>query len=127
MLGWWTDVAREASPRKATNARSFRSLIANGMILFIASEVMFLRRRGFWATLAQALVPAGLHQITRELIVRRSVPRATASRLDSLALPLLNHAICSRSESTGDLGASCAAENDRQGSKWGLILTIVLV
>ena len=64
MLGWWTDVAREAT-HEGYHTRVVQISHRYGMILFIASEVMFFVA-WFWAYINSALFPDDVQQITRD-------------------------------------------------------------
>ncbi|HKN41822.1 MAG TPA: cytochrome c oxidase subunit 3, partial [Sphingomicrobium sp.] len=55
MLGWWTDVAREAT-HEGYHTQVVQISHRYGMILFIASEVMFFVA-WFWAYFNSALFP----------------------------------------------------------------------
>ena len=67
MLAWWRDVIREAE-HEGYHTRVVQISHRYGMILFIASEVMFFVA-WFWAYFDTALFPADLHQFVRgELI-----------------------------------------------------------
>ena len=61
MIGWWTDVAREATTG-GYHSRVVQISHRYGMILFIASEVMFFVA-WFWAYFNSALFPADMHQL----------------------------------------------------------------
>ena len=66
MIGWWTDVAREAT-YEGYHTRIVQISHRYGMILFIASEVMFFVA-WFWAYFNSALFPADLLQLMRTYI-----------------------------------------------------------
>src|ERR1700731_713563 len=63
MIGWWRDVVREAQYR-GDHTRVVQLSHRYGMILFIASEVMFFVA-WFWAYFSSALFPADLHHFAR--------------------------------------------------------------
>src|ERR1700741_882538 len=67
MIGWWTDVAREAT-YKGNHTRIVQISHRYGMILFIASEVMFFVA-WFWAYFNTALFPADMHQAMRNALL----------------------------------------------------------
>ena len=128
MIGWWRDVIREARTR-ATTPRWCRSPTRYGMILFIASEVMFFVA-WFWAYFNTALFPGRRLRPRRRRGRSRRVARGVAAEghrdLRPWHLPLLNTLILLTSGTTVTWAHHALLENDRQGLKWGLILTIAL-
>ena len=98
-----------------------------GMILFIASEVMFFVA-WFWAFFNSALFPAdrGPRHPRRALSRRRSWPPKGIEAFDPWHLPLLNTLLLLTSGTTVTWAHHALLENDRQGLKYGLILTILL-
>jgi cytochrome c oxidase subunit 3 len=138
MFGWWRDVAREAT-YGGYHTRIVQISHRYGMILFIASEVMFFVA-WFWAYFNTALFPADVIQQGGELIgmVKRDqilggqwppVPSADGSftsTFDPWHLPLLNTLILLTSGTTVTWAHHALLENDREGVKWGLICTIAL-
>src|SRR5262249_26034349 len=88
MIGWWTDVAREAT-FEGYHTRIVQISHRYGMILFIASEVMFFVA-WFWAYFNSALFPADMHQITREQLFGGVWPPKGTETFDPWHLPLLN-------------------------------------
>ena len=82
MASWWADVIREAQ-YKGDHTRVVQISHRYGMILFIASEVMFFVA-WFWAFFNSALFPAEPVHATREALfaavpARRWAPAAPAS------------------------------------------------
>jgi cytochrome c oxidase subunit III len=124
MLGWWRDVAREAT-YDGYHSRVVQISHRYGMILFIASEVMFFVA-WFWAYFNSALFPADMHQATREALFGGVWPPKGIETFDPWHLPLLNTLILLTSGTTVTWAHHALLENDREGLKWGLILTIVL-
>jgi cytochrome c oxidase subunit 3 len=96
-----------------------------GMILFIASEVMFFVA-WFWAYFNSALFPADAAQFQREQLFGGAWPPKGIETFDPWHLPLLNTLILLTSGTTVTWAHHALLENDRQGLKWGLILTIAL-
>ena len=95
------------------------------MILFIASEVMFFVA-WFWAYFNAALFPADPVHATREALFGGVWPPKDIQTFDPWHLPLLNTLILLTSGTTVTWAHHALLENDRQGVKWGLILTVVL-
>jgi cytochrome c oxidase subunit 3 len=132
MFGWWRDVALEAT-YKGDHTPVVQISHRYGMILFIASEVMFFVA-WFWAYFNTALFPADVHDVMGALIgnVGRNAvlggqwPPKGVATFDPWHLPLLNTLILLTSGTTVTWAHHALLENDRQGLKWGLILTIAL-
>ena len=96
-----------------------------GMILFIASEVMFFVA-WFWAYLQRRAVPGRSRACAREALFGGVWPPKGIETFDPWHLPLLNTLILLTSGTTVTWAHHALLDNDRQGLKWGLILTIVL-
>jgi len=96
-----------------------------GMILFIASEVMFFVA-WFWAYFNTALFPTDVHEVVRDQFVGGQWPPKGVQTFDPWHLPLLNTLILLTSGTTVTWAHHALLENDRRGLKWGLICTIVL-
>src|SRR6266496_1167124 len=137
MAGWWTDVIREAQ-YKGDHTRVVQISHRYGMILFIASEVMFFVA-WFWAFFNSALFPADAIHATRDAVfgcgagtaagacsVPGTWPPKGIETFDPWHLPLLNTLLLLTSGTTVTWAHHALLENDRQGLKYGLILTCVL-
>ena len=124
MAGWWRDVVREAE-FKGDHSRVVQISHRYGMILFIASEVMFFVA-WFWAYFNTALFPADMHQEAREVLLGGVWPPKGIETFDPWHLPLLNTLILLTSGTTVTWAHHALLENDREGVKWGLICTILL-
>jgi cytochrome c oxidase subunit 3 len=108
-----------------------------GMILFIASEVMFFVA-WFWAYFDAALYPNEAITYARTHVLGGQWPPIPSAdtdiaglgsfkhTFDPWALPFVNTLILLTSGTTVTWAHHALLENDRQGLKWGLILTIVL-
>jgi cytochrome c oxidase subunit 3 len=129
---WWVDVIAEAHAGDHTPVVSLH--LRYGMILFIASEVMFFVG-WFWAWFDFSLFPVPLEVVEgattslfgqpgAELIAQW--PPKGLEVLDAMKLPLLNTLILLCSGTTVTWAHHALIHNDRDGLKKGLWLTIVL-
>ncbi|MCW5692788.1 MAG: cytochrome c oxidase subunit 3 [Pseudolabrys sp.] len=123
-IGWWRDVINEAE-HKGDHTRVVQISHRYGMILFIASEVMFFVA-WFWAYFNTALFPGDAHEVARVAFTGGVWPPKGIETFDPWHLPLLNTLILLTSGTTVTWAHHALLENDRQGLKWGLILTILL-
>jgi cytochrome c oxidase subunit 3 len=124
MMGWWRDVIREAE-YKGDHTRVVQLHHRYGMILFIASEVMFFVA-WFWAYFNVALFPDDPFQVTRTELIGGVWPPKGIETFDPWHLPLLNTLILLTSGTTVTWAHHALLHNDRQGVKWGLICTVLL-
>ncbi|MEZ5785608.1 MAG: cytochrome c oxidase subunit 3 [Xanthobacteraceae bacterium] len=124
MIGWWRDVIREAE-FGGFHTRVVQISHRYGMILFIASEVMFFVA-WFWAYFNVALFPHDIQQVVRTEFVGGTWPPKGIETFDPWHLPLLNTLILLTSGTTVTWAHHALLHNDRQGLKWGLICTVVL-
>lgn len=123
MVGWWRDVINEAQTGDHTRVVQLHHRY--GMILFIASEVMFFVA-WFWAYFNVALFPADSVHAAREAFIGGVWPPKGIETFDPWHLPLLNTLILLTSGTTVTWAHHALLENDREGVKWGLILTVAL-
>jgi len=138
MFMWWRDVVKEANGGDHTPVVQLH--LRYGMILFIASEVMFFVA-WFWAYFDAALFPAGIYPLDetgKEVIgmVERNAltgghwpPKPSElfhGTFDPWGLPLVNTLILLTSGTTVTWAHHALLENNRKGLVWGLVLTIVL-
>src|SRR3954449_8985167 len=130
-IGWWRDVTREAT-YKGDHTLVVQISHRYGMMLFIASEVMFFVA-WFWAYFNTALFPADMHQVLRGDLIGHvwpppPSPDPTTFRgtFDPWHLPLLNTLILLTSGTTVTWAHHALLHNDREGLKKGLMLTILL-
>jgi cytochrome c oxidase subunit III len=132
-FAWWSDVIKEAHKGDHTPVVSLH--LRYGMILFIASEVMFFVG-WFWAFFDFSLFPAAL-QVGSDGAVTNAVGTAGAAALehwppkgievlDPFAFPLLNTLILLCSGTTVTWAHHCLIHGDREGLKKGLWATILL-
>ena len=124
MVGWWRDVIKEAE-FKGDHTRVVQISHRYGMILFIASEVMFFVA-WFWAYFSTALFPADAVHVARTELLGGVWPPKGIETFDPWHLPLLNTLILLTSGTTVTWAHHALLHNDRKGLKWGLICTIIL-
>jgi cytochrome c oxidase subunit 3 len=125
MAGWWMQVVKEANQGDHTPVVSIG--LRYGMILFIASEVMFFVA-WFWIFFEMAL----FHE-HRTLSNMEEVRQAWASwpphgveTVPAWNLPLVNTLTLLLSGTTVTWAHHALQTGDRKGAKIGLLLTIIL-
>ena len=125
MFGWWRDVVKEANAGDHTPVVSIG--LRYGMILFIASEVMFFVA-WFWIFFEMALFHG--HRTISSIEEVRAAwatwPPKGVEAVPAWNLPLVNTLVLLLSGTTVTWAHHALLENDRKGLKYGLILTIVL-
>ena len=124
MFAWWRDVINEAE-HKGDHTRVVQISHRYGMILFIASEVMFFVA-WFWAYFSTALFPADPRHVARTELLGGVWPPKGIETFDPWHLPLLNTLILLTSGTTVTWAHHALLHDDRKGLKWGLICTIIL-
>ena len=145
MIGWWRDVIKESLNGENTSL-VVRLGLRYGMILFIASEVMFFAA-WFWAFFGAALFPhareavmladgaqmlnlngdpAFLGNDFRQHYMGGVWPPVGVEPLDPWGLPLINTLILLLSGTTVTWAHHAVVHNDQKGLVQGLIVTIVL-
>jgi len=117
MYFWWVDVVKEAHAGDHTPVVQLH--LRYGMILFIASEVMFFVG-WFWAFFDFSLFPSELDPINGLF------PSKGVEVLNAFELPLLNTLILLCSGTTVTWAHHSIIHGDREGFKKGLLLTIAL-
>jgi cytochrome c oxidase subunit 3 len=123
MAMWWRDVIREGHNGDHTPIVQLH--LRYGMLLFIASEVMFFVA-WFWAFFDAALFPNEAIQALRVEATGGIWPPKGVEIFDPWHLPLLNTLILLTSGTTITWAHHALLHNDREGIKWGLICTIIL-
>ena len=123
MAGWWRDVVLEAEG--GYHNPVVRHGLTIGMLLFIASEVMFFVA-WFWAFFASSL-GAGDHQVFGRYDFTGGIwPPKSTEVLDPLRLPLMNTFVLVTSSFAVNVAHDDLREGDRQGFKNFLALGIAL-
>ncbi len=117
MFSWWVDVIKEANGGDHTPVVQLH--LRYGMILFIASEVMFFVG-WFWAWFDFALFPSTVEAVGGQW------PPKGMEVLNAFELPLLNTFILLLSGTTVTWAHHALIHGDRDGLKKGLWLTIIL-
>jgi len=123
MAAWWGDVIKEG--RRGDHTRVVQLHMRYGMILFIASEVMFFVA-WFWAFFDASLSPGDSIQFQRLEFTGGHWPPQGTEVFDPWHLPLLNTLILLTSGTTLTWAHHALLENDRKGLVNGLALTVVL-
>ena len=123
MFSWWTDVVHEA--QHGDHTRVVQISHRYGMILFIASEVMFFVA-WFWAYFDIALYPHDAIEYARTQAIGGTWPPKGVEALDAWHFPLFNTLILLTSGTTITWAHHALLHSDRSAVKQGLILTIVL-
>ncbi|SMF69996.1 cytochrome c oxidase subunit 3 [Allosphingosinicella indica] len=117
MWSWWVDVIREANAGDHTPVVQLH--LRYGMILFIASEVMFFVA-WFWAYFDASLFPKAAESVGGVW------PPKGMKVLDPMTFPLLNTLILLCSGTTVTWAHHALINGDRDGLKKGLWATIAL-
>jgi cytochrome c oxidase subunit 3 len=119
MFGWWRDVLKE-SRTPGLHSAVVRLGLRYGMILFIASEVMFFVAF-FWAYFHFALFPEHVSGAAQAIWPPKGI-----KTFDPWHLPFLNTMILLLSGCTVTWAHHCLLHRDRQGLVVGLALTVLL-
>ena len=117
MFSWWADVIREAHSGDHTPIVQLH--LRYGMILFIASEVMFFVA-WFWAYFSAALFPAEVDAVGGVWPPEHTIV------MDPFGWPLLNTLILLCSGTTVTWAHHALINGDRRGLIMGLWATILL-
>ena len=117
MANWWTNTIREAHQGYHTPVVQLH--LRYGMILFIASEVMFFLA-WFWAYFDASLFPSAAEAVGGQW------PPKGLHVLDPWGYPLLNTLILLCSGTTVTWAHHSLIHGDREGLKLGLWMTILL-
>ena len=129
MAGWWTDVVKESRQGDHTPVVSIG--LRYGMILFIASEVMFFAAF-FWMFFEMAIFNEARAHIPQVATWADTAaawstwPPKGVEVLDAWQLPLLNTIILLLSGTTVTWAHHALQVGDRKATKIGLAITIAL-
>jgi len=123
MAGWWVDTVKESLHGDHTPVVKLH--LRYGMILFIASEVMFFVA-WFWAYFDVALFPGAANVPSRLDVTGGVWPPETIETFDPWHLPLFNTMILLLSGTTVTWAHHALLEDDREGLLQGLICTVLL-
>ena len=129
MAGWWAEVIKEANQGDHTPVVSIG--LRYGMVLFIASEVMFFVAF-FWMFFemsvfneARTLIPQ-VGNWTDTAAAWSTWPPRGVETLDAWQLPLFNTIILLLSGTTVTWAHHALQQGDRNATKWGLLITVLL-
>ncbi len=123
MFGWWSDTIKESHAGKHTRVVSLH--LRYGMILFIASEVMFFVA-WFWALFDASLFPGEAAQVARTEFTGGVWPPKGIEVLDPWHLPLFNTVILLLSGTTVTWAHHALLENNRPMLIRMLAITVAL-
>ena len=129
MFGWWADVIKES--RAGDHTPVVQIGLRYGMLLFIASEVMFFVAF-FWVFFEMSLFNEARTHIP-EVGAWADTAKAWSTwppkgieTLDAWQLPLLNTVILLLSGTTVTWAHHALAQGDRKATKIGLLITVAL-
>ena len=123
MFMWWRDIIKEAHAGDHTPVVSLH--LRYGMLMFIASEVMFFVA-WFWAFFDASLFTGEAKMAARIAATGGIWPPTGTTVFDPFHLPLVNTLILLTSGTTVTWAHHALLNNDRKGLINGLILTIIL-
>jgi len=125
MVGWWSDVVKEANAGDHTPVVAIG--LRYGMIMFIASEVMFFVA-WFWIFFEMALFHEArtLSGIEEVRTAWATWPPAGIETVPAWNLPLVNTLTLLLSGTAVTWAHHALQQGDRRGTQIGLILTILL-
>jgi cytochrome c oxidase subunit 3 len=124
VAAWWSDVIKE-STYGGYHTPVVQIGLRYGMILFIASEVMFFVA-WFWAFFDASLFPGDAVEYSRAEFTGGVWPPKGTEVLDPWHFPLINTLILLTSGVTVTWAHHALLKGDRFGLKAGLALTILL-
>ncbi len=123
MIVWWRDVVKEAHGGFHTPVVQLH--LRYGMMLFIASEVMFFVA-WFWAFFDASIATDAANEFARAEATGGIWPPEGTEVFDPWHLPLINTLILLTSGTTVTWAHHALVHDDRRGLIMGLVATIVL-
>jgi cytochrome c oxidase subunit 3 len=123
MYAWWADVIKES--RSGDHTPVVQISHRYGMILFIASEVMFFVA-WFWAYFEGFFNFDAADHVARLAATGAQWPPTGVELFDPFHLPLFNTLVLLTSGTTITWAHHALLHNDRRGLVWGLALTVLL-
>lgn len=127
MYGWWSEVVAESQAGDHTPV--VRIGLRYGMIMFIASEVMFFSA-WFWTFIKHAMYPMVSDIADATVATAYGAdgvwPPAGIETFDPWHLPLINTLILLTSGCAATWAHHAVQEDDRDGLKWGLVIAVLL-
>lgn len=124
MYAWWSDVVKESNDG-VSHTPVVQMHHRYGMMLFIASEVMVFFGF-FWAYFDGFFRLDDVEQYARVAATGGIWPPTGVELFDPFHLPLFNTLLLLTSGTTVTWAHHALLEGDREGLKWGLILTVLL-
>ena len=124
LFGWWADVVKEAQVQHA-HTPIVQLGLRYGMILFIASEVMFFVA-WFWAYFDAALFSSEPIQAARSAFTGGVWPPANVRTFNPWDVPFINTLVLLTSGTTVTWAHHALQNGNRKGLIQGLALTILL-
>jgi len=118
MIGWWADVIKESRAGDHTPVVDLG--LRYGMILFIASEVMFFAA-WFWSYFEYAI----FHEVRLDPALA-VWPPVGVETFDPWHIPLMNTLVLLLSGTTVTWAHHALQHGDRKGAKLGLLFTVLL-
>jgi cytochrome c oxidase subunit III len=123
-FGWWADVIKEGE-KEGHHTPTVQIGLRYGMILFIASEVMFFVA-WFWAYFDAALFVQETKEFARNVFTGGVWPPKGIKTFNPWDVPLLNTLILLTSGTTVTWAHHSIIHGDRKGLVQGLALTVLL-
>lgn len=123
MFAWWSDTVKEAHEGHHTRVVSLH--LRYGMMMFIASELMFFVA-WFWAFFDASLFPADAVQVSRTEFTGGTWPPQGIEVINPFHLPLYNTIILLLSGTTLTWAHHALLKDDRKGLVAGLAVTVAL-
>ena len=139
LIGWWGDVIKES--RGGDHSEVVQISLRDGMVLFIASEVMFFVA-WFWGFFEMAIFhdlrASGHYDLANPDLealkgwatwpITQITPEGPEQihTFDPFHLPLINTLILLLSGTTVTWAHHALQVGDRKSAKWGLLLTVIL-